>query len=536
MNRTKTYTTMKKISRLSILLLGLFLALPLSAKWDTDIKELENALKCFINDKSVSLTDARIIARGQPIDKKSINVKETDWGVDFTCTDGELVISLWKELMGHLKNTSFFYCTDEFHPKTEPWKGLRLDNMEATLVLTGNHKNVYVLTFEDSDGWDNGFFLTWDDLPDGGKTGYLSRFIGKNPKLITLVTSENRITMDSVRTAIKVGETVKNNPKQEIDTTYIDGKWAVSAKYHQDVLRAMDHVSDYYDDLPSLSNKINELVRLSKKASETELASIGFALKREASRYERLLSPEEYALIWKGLYAMETKAKGCDPQIQDYFKASESILKGKVNESVRLEYHDTKRHQFLRDIGFTVTKNDGGRWYYAVSGRHYTGNKELEYLDACADEDGVLRYTAERKETNLKPGIYKLTAAARTSNHGNTGAFIFAKAEGLLLSEIPACDDRGGDIWRDAAIRVKEADEKGQQISPNDVRIALANGGMGYGWNKVVIDGIEVRDGKLTYGVSCDPDFTGHPFKGGWLSAVDFVLERVGDLPANEQQ
>ena len=48
---------MKKISQLSILLLGLFLALPLSAKWHTDIQELEEALKCFINDKSVSLSD-----------------------------------------------------------------------------------------------------------------------------------------------------------------------------------------------------------------------------------------------------------------------------------------------------------------------------------------------------------------------------------------------------------------------------------------------------------------------------------------------
>ena len=536
MNQTKTHTTMKRLTQLSILLLGLFLALPLSAKRNTDIKELENALKCFINDKSVSLTDSRIIARGQPIDKKSINVKETDWGVDFTCTDGELVTSLWKELMGHLKNTSFFYCTDEFHPKTAPWKGLRLDNMEATLVLTGNHKNVYVLTFEDKDGNDNGFFLAWDDLSDGSKTGYLSRFIGKNPKLIKLVTSENRITMDSVRTAIKVGETLKNNPQQEIDTTYIDGKWAVSAKYHRDVLGQMDHFSDFYDGFYCLLCKLKALATYCKATPNPQFASIGFALKREASRYERLLTPEEFAMIWKELYVMESKAKGCDPQIQNYFKAAESILRGKVNESVRLSHHDTKRHQFLRDNGFTVTRNDNGRWYYAVSGRHYTGNKELEYLDACADEDGVLRYTAEHKETNLKPGIYKLTAAARTSNQGNTGAFIFAKAEDLLLSEIPACDDRGGDIWRDAAIRVKEADEKGQQISPNDVRIALANGGMGYGWNKVVIDGIEVRDGKLTYGVSCDPDFTGHPFKGGWLSAVDFVLERVGDLPANEQQ
>jgi hypothetical protein len=47
----------------------------------------------------------------------------------------------------------------------------------------------------------------------------------------------------------------------------------------------------------------------------------------------------------------------------------------------------------------------------------------------------------------------------------------------------------------------------------------------------VVIDYIEVRDGNLTYGVSCDSDFTGKPFKRQWLSAVDFVLERIGDLP-----
>ena len=100
-----------------------------------------------------------------------------------------------------------------------------------------------------------------------------------------------------------------------------------------------------------------------------------------------------------------------------------------------------------------------------------------------------------------------------------------------MLKEIPALDDREGDIWKDAAIRVKEADEKGQQISPQDVRIALANGGMGYGWSKIVIEDIIVRDGTLTYGVSCDEDFTGKHFTGRWLSAVDFVLERTGELP-----
>jgi len=526
---------MKRITQLSLLLVCMFVALPMSAKWHNDIKEMQKAVERFIKDKSVSLTDPRIIARGQPIDKKSINVKETDWCTDFTCTDDELLTSLWKEFMAHINNTTYFYCSCELHPKTEPWMGLKLDNMEGIIVLTSDHKNVYVLTFEDKDGNDNGFFLSWNDLPNGGKEGSLMRFIGNNPRSITLVTNENRVTMDSVRTAIKIGEVVKenrNNSKIEIDTTYIDGKWAVSTEFHRGVLRAMDHVSDYQDGFPAIMNKMNELVERSEGASDAQLASIGFALKREASRYELLLTPEEFALLWKGLYDLESKAKNADPQIQDYFKAAESILREKVNESVRLEYHDAKRHQFLRDIGFTVTRNDGGRWYYAVSGKHYTGNPDLEYLDACADEDGTLRYHAQHVERNLKPGIYRLTTAGRTSYSGYTGAFIFAQTEGKpLLKEIPACDDHEGDIWKDAAIRVKEANDKHEQISPNDVRIALANGGMGYGWSKIVIDNIEVRNGTLTYGVSSDSDFTGKHFTGRWLSAVDFVLERVGDLP-----
>ena len=527
---------MKRITQISLLLVCMFMAQPLKAEWHKDIEEMEKAVERFIKEKSVSLSDPRLIAKGQPIDKKSINAKDEDWSVDFTCTDAAVLKNLWMTFMQHLDNTSFMYCSSEPYPKTEPWKLLKLDEYDGYLVLTGEKKNRYVLTFEGADGKDYGFFLAWDDTKDSAKQGYLSRFAGYNPEVITCVMEEDRTTMDSVRTAIKIGEVVKenkNNAQIEIDTTYIDGKWAVSTQFHRGVLRAMDHVSDYYDGFAGLQNKVNALVEHSKDASSAQLASIGFALKREASRYELLLTPEEFALLWKSLFYMQTKAKNADAEIQNYFTASESILRGKINESVRLGYHDAKRHQFLRDIGFTVTKNEGGRWYFAVSGKHYTGNPDLEYLDACADEDGVLKYHAQHVETNLKPGIYRLTAAGRTSYSGYTGAFIFAQTEGKpLLKEIPALDDREGDIWKDAAIRVKEADEKGQQISPQDVRIALANGGMGYGWSKIVIEDIIVRDGTLTYGVSCDEDFTGKHFTGRWLSAVDFVLERTGDLPS----
>ena len=193
MNYLTQNTTMKRLTQLSLLLVCMLLAQPIAAKWHTDIQKLEEALKSFINDKSVSLSDPRIIARGQPIDKKTFNVKETDWCVDFTCTDDELVTNLWKKFMTHLDNTSYFYCSNELHPKTEPWMGLKLDNMEDIIVLTSNYKNVYVLTFEDKDGNDNGFYLSWNDLQNGRKEGNLMRFIGNNPRPIKLITSENRI-------------------------------------------------------------------------------------------------------------------------------------------------------------------------------------------------------------------------------------------------------------------------------------------------------------------------------------------------------
>ena len=536
---------MKKISQLGILLLGLLLFWPLQAQsWEDE--EMEELIEKFLKDKHVTITKSNYAFTKDyftDLPKDSVQMAE------FVCKGEKPLNQLVKafEEQGHWA---------ELYRSYEGIRGGATLALMATIGPKGMGErggcdlhllhNTRVLVYKVSaDGLQLGFVLQWDDLPKGERKGFIYKCLGYDMEIVTVEQEINRVTMDSVRTAIKVGETVKNNPQQEIDTTYIDGKWAVSAKYHRDVLRAMDHISDYQDGFPAIANKINELVELSKTASEAELASIGFALKREASRYERLLTPEEFALIWKGLLEMQTYAKNAisdtragryprkvDPRILEYIKVSESILKSKANMSVRLQYHDTKRHQFLRDIGFTVTKNDGGRWYFAVSGKHYTGNPELEYLDACADEDGVLQYHAEHKETNLWPGIYRLTAAGRTSYQGEMGAFIFAKTgEELLLKEIPACDDRGGDIWRDAAIRVKEADEKHEQISPNDVRIALANGGMGYGWSKIVIGDIVVRDGTLTYGVSCDQDFTGTQFKGRWLSAVDFVLERVGDLP-----
>ncbi len=532
---------MNKISQLGILLVCLFMALPLKAQ-TVSADEIQEAIEKFFKNRNVKITNG---SYDLSIDEFTDLPKDSVMDAQFFCKgekplerlvkafeDGEEYADLYRSYLRKGNG-----MTHALKATIGP-KGMG----ENCYCVLDNFQHTRVIVYGFADGTQEGFVLSWDDLPKGEKKGFVIRYLGYDMEIVKLEQGDDQITMDSVRTAIKIGEVVKRelnggagDAQKEIDTTYIDGKWAVSSEYHRKVMKALDRISEMGLNSTDLYKTVATLAEFSNTASSTELASIGFALKREAKRYNGLISPELFSMIWNELYKMQSIVKRVNPQIEDYFTASEIILRGKINESVRLLFHDERRQQYLRDRGFTVTKNEGGRWYYAVWGKHYTGNKEIPYLDGCADEDGVLKYTAEHVEANLKPGIYRLTAAGRTSYKGNTGAFIFAytkeNEKTPLLREIPANDDRYGDIWQQAAIRIREADEKGLQISPKDVRITLANGGIGYGWSKIVIDNIVVRDGTLTYGVSCDEDFTGIHFSGRWLSATDFVLERIGDLP-----
>ncbi|MBQ9669283.1 MAG: hypothetical protein IJV45_11175 [Prevotella sp.] len=349
------------------------------------------------------------------------------------------------------------------------------------------------------------------------------------------------ISMDSVRTAIMIGteleEQLKTSPDGQlsVDVIYLDGHWPVTTGYLRNVLEAIDHVSDYHSGFSALTMKVSQMADMSATADANQLAAIAVALRREAMRYELLLSPDQFAIVWKDLYTIRKRAAQLAPAVDIIFAQTEEILRQDINETIRLTHHDASRHQFLKQTGFTVTKNDKGRWYFAVSGKHYTGDPSLHYLDGHVGEGGELEYHAVHNETDLQPGIYRLTVATRAEGQGPSGAFVFAETTNgnepnRRLVEIEACDNVGGSIWRDAALRVKEADRKEGNPSPRDVRIALANGGVGYGWNETVVSDIVVMDGRLSYGVSCDPEFTGQTFRKNWFSAVDFRLERIGDL------
>ncbi len=181
--------------------------------------------------------------------------------------------------------------------------------------------------------------------------------------------------------------------------------------------------------------------------------------------------------------------------------------------------------EYLEDEGWTIVKSERCNDRYLYSGQYYTGDTGVKYLDTY-NRSGRQVFRAERRDT-LAAGLYRLTVAGRANGEGG---FIYARAEGtpkVYWAEIPADEAEGGNIWKEARARLEAEKDASWSVR----QTAEANDGRGYGWNRVVIDSVQVSSGVLRYGVSTDPSFTGHTWQGQWFSVCDFVLTRIGDLP-----
>lgn len=176
--------------------------------------------------------------------------------------------------------------------------------------------------------------------------------------------------------------------------------------------------------------------------------------------------------------------------------------------------------------------NQGG-WYllvapsnredrYTSSGEYYTGNQGMRYLSGYSEWG--LGYQVEREKTEVTPGTYTLSVAARTNGKG---AYVYAIADGRkYMVEIPANGNTGGDIWAEAKRRLSIADSLSSDPDRTYYQnIIEANDGNGYGWNRVEIKNIRSTKGSVRYGVSTKSSFTGTTFAGQWVSAADFNLK-----------
>lgn len=197
----------------------------------------------------------------------------------------------------------------------------------------------------------------------------------------------------------------------------------------------------------------------------------------------------------------------------------------KMDHNRKLQHHEWLKTALQDETGWMV-KTDQNCTYYKSTGEHYSGDPQKWYLDAYAHTG--LRYEVEYSET-VEPGIYRLTAIARTNGNG---CEIYAYSDDKrYAAEVPAHNNQGGDVWRTAYEAVHAADSiaaSGKQKHVPEVSQELrdrseVNEGRGYGWSTVTIQKIKVKGRSVRYGVTnCH-----RPWNGTWFSATDFKLERI---------
>lgn len=215
-------------------------------------------------------------------------------------------------------------------------------------------------------------------------------------------------------------------------------------------------------------------------------------------------------------------------------------------------------------------KCDGGRYTY--TGQHFTGDYDDRYFDAYNINGGIV-YHAQKRDY-VTPGLYRLTAVARTDRTSDNAVFIFAQTEAIgdsvadvgqqtddsvvvkvggavkvsvgrhdsgvrkvakpnastQLVAVPAYGDEGG-LLKEQLKKMAESHSLPEWVDDDYDDILEANNGNGYGWSIVTIDSIRVGEGqKVVYGVTTDPAFNGgHTMTGKWFSACEFHLDRIGD-------
>ena len=189
---------------------------------------------------------------------------------------------------------------------------------------------------------------------------------------------------------------------------------------------------------------------------------------------------------------------------------------------------------FLSDRGWIVQRADNCHDRYTNNGQYYGEDPWTRYIDTY-DERHRQIFTIERTDS-LQPGCYQLTACVRADGQGAyIHAYIDGYAQALWTIEIPADGNEGGGIWQEAKARKDSIDA---YVTPNPeenrpadydhiTSLAQANDGKGYGWNRITIRDIQIKEPvRLHYGVTTDPDITHSTWLGHWFSACDFELKR----------
>ncbi len=185
---------------------------------------------------------------------------------------------------------------------------------------------------------------------------------------------------------------------------------------------------------------------------------------------------------------------------------------------------DIQRQQaWLKAEGWEVLRHEGCREdTYIASGKYYNGDHGIRYIHGInvSDRAGSMDYIVERT-VRVTPGTYQLEAVGRTDGEG-PALYAYERKGQEYATRIPAYGNEGGTLWQEAVMAL-EKDSTGGNARLK--AIADAHKGKGYGWSRIVVKDIQVKDSMLHYGVRNRMEPFG--WTGTWFSVADVRLQKI---------
>ena len=400
--------------------------------------------------------------------------------------------------------------------------------------------NTRIISFKDDDGFRSTYLLTWTDteLTDGDTKhkfymveGIIYEFhspkIDNTPQMKSYDPDEY---LNRTNTGLGVAHNLvrglqKSDPERAktLETDTMMEKYGYKFQEMVAKLNGSSEIPNVYTSYDALQAKVHRMWELSRTANMTEMEAILHTLNKEVDNYPFLLSCWQAEKLCGLTDALEATVP---PGQRQQVASARKSINAKRNLTAGIDSLNEQDQDYLNRNFWRLSHDHAGTQFTAC-GEHYSGDERKGYLEVKGDAG--IGFEAETTLHGLRPGRYSVSAVVRASGAEHSNVFVFTRTGrgDASTKEIPAMGNTGGNVWFSALCRVENRASNGDFVTALDIDKTAANGGQGYGWNRIWLDEVSVNDdGSLTYGVTTrqSPNYN-----GSWFSACDFIVERIDD-------
>ena len=407
--------------------------------------------------------------------------------------------------------------------------------------------NARIISFKDDDGFRSTYLLSWMDteLTDGDTQhkrylveGIIYEFhcpkIDSKPQVKSYDPDEylNRTNTGLGVAHNMVWDIKKNSPERAkaLETDTVMEKFGYKFQEMVAKLKGSTEIPNLYTSYDALKAKVQRMLDLSRTATPTEQQAICNTLYKEVVAYPFRLSGRQAGELDRMTEALEAAVADNLKQQVAKVRRGISIMR---DPTVEIDSLNERDQDYLNRNFWKLSHEpvDYATTTFTAIGEHYSGDSQTGYLEVRGE--ACKGFEAETTLRDLRPGRYRVSAVVRAAEADHSFAYVFVRTGNtdrgdFTTKEIPAMGRTGGNVWFSALSRFEQRAGNKEGVYVLDINKATANGGQGYGWNRIWLNDVTVYDnGELTYGVTTRPN---PQYNGGWFSACDFIVERVGDL------